>query len=72
VIRRIIVAILRFTLRIYFRRIEIAGLQHVPKTSPAIFAQSSERACRSRLSVVPGAAQSLLPGQGAAVSHASA
>lgn len=36
-IRRIIVAILNFTLRIYFRRIEIAGLEHVPKTSPAIF-----------------------------------
>jgi 1-acyl-sn-glycerol-3-phosphate acyltransferase len=37
VIRRIIVAILRLTLRIYFRRIEIAGLEHVPRTSPAIF-----------------------------------
>jgi 1-acyl-sn-glycerol-3-phosphate acyltransferase len=37
VIRRIIVAILNFTLRIYFRRIEITGLEHVPKTSPAIF-----------------------------------
>lgn len=35
--RRIIVAILRLTLRIYFRRIEIAGLEHVPKKSPAIF-----------------------------------
>jgi 1-acyl-sn-glycerol-3-phosphate acyltransferase len=37
VTRRIIVAILRLTLRIYFRRIEIAGLEHVPETSPAIF-----------------------------------
>jgi 1-acyl-sn-glycerol-3-phosphate acyltransferase len=37
VTRRIIVAILRFTLRIYFRRIEIAGLEHVPETTPAIF-----------------------------------
>ena len=35
--RRIIVAILRITLRIYFRRIEIAGLEHVPETTPAIF-----------------------------------
>lgn len=31
------VAILGLTLRIYFRRIEIAGLEHVPKTSPVIF-----------------------------------
>ena len=36
-IRRIIVAVLRFTLRIYFRRIEIAGLENVPRKSPAIF-----------------------------------
>jgi glycerol-3-phosphate O-acyltransferase/dihydroxyacetone phosphate acyltransferase len=35
--RRIIVAILRFTLRIYFRRIEIAGREHVPEKDPAIF-----------------------------------
>jgi len=37
VTRRIIVAILQFTLRIYFRRVETSGLEHVPKTSPAIF-----------------------------------
>jgi glycerol-3-phosphate O-acyltransferase/dihydroxyacetone phosphate acyltransferase len=37
VIRRIIVTVLRFTLRIYFRRIEIAGLENVPQKSPAIF-----------------------------------
>jgi glycerol-3-phosphate O-acyltransferase / dihydroxyacetone phosphate acyltransferase len=37
VIRRIIVALLRFTLRIYFRRIEVAGLEHVPRTDPVIF-----------------------------------
>jgi glycerol-3-phosphate O-acyltransferase/dihydroxyacetone phosphate acyltransferase len=37
VTRRIIVALLRFTLRIYFRRIEVAGLEHVPRTSPVIF-----------------------------------
>ena len=36
-IRRIIVTILRLTLRIYFRHIEIAGLEHVPNESPAIF-----------------------------------
>ena len=35
--RRIIVALLRFTLRIYFRRVEVAGLEHVPRESPVIF-----------------------------------
>jgi glycerol-3-phosphate O-acyltransferase / dihydroxyacetone phosphate acyltransferase len=35
--RRIIVALLRFTLRIYFRRIEVAGLEHVPLDAPVIF-----------------------------------
>lgn len=35
--RRIIVALLRFTLRIYFRRVEVAGLKHVPFDTPVIF-----------------------------------
>ena len=35
--RRIIVALLRFTLRIYFRRVEVAGLEHVPRKTPVIF-----------------------------------
>jgi 1-acyl-sn-glycerol-3-phosphate acyltransferase len=35
--RRIIVALVRFTLRLYFRRIEVAGLEHVPHQSPVIF-----------------------------------
>lgn len=35
--RRIIVALLRFTLRIYFRRIEITGLENVPLYGPVIF-----------------------------------
>ncbi len=35
--RRIIVALLRFTLRIYFRRVEVAGLEHVPRNTPVIF-----------------------------------
>jgi glycerol-3-phosphate O-acyltransferase / dihydroxyacetone phosphate acyltransferase len=37
VTRRIIVAVLRFTLRIYFRRIEVAGLERVPLETPVIF-----------------------------------
>jgi glycerol-3-phosphate O-acyltransferase/dihydroxyacetone phosphate acyltransferase len=37
VTRRIIVALLRFTLRIYFRRVEVAGLEHVPRSTPVIF-----------------------------------
>lgn len=35
--RRIIVALLRFAMRIYFRRVEVAGLDTVPRTSPVIF-----------------------------------
>ncbi len=36
-IRRIIVALLRLALRIYFRRIEVTGLEHVPVEAPVIF-----------------------------------
>ncbi len=36
-IRRLIVALLRFTLRIYFRRVEVAGVPNVPRDSPVIF-----------------------------------
>jgi 1-acyl-sn-glycerol-3-phosphate acyltransferase len=36
-VRRIILGILKFALRVYFRRIEIIGLEHVPLKSPVIF-----------------------------------
>src|ERR1043165_2568970 len=36
-IRRVIVALVRFALRIYFRRIEVTGLEHVPLDEPVIF-----------------------------------
>src|SRR6266550_8667736 len=36
-VRRIILAVLKFALRVYFRRIEIIGLEHVPLKSPVIF-----------------------------------
>jgi len=36
-IRRIITAILRLTLRIYFRRIEVTGLENIPPQKPVIF-----------------------------------
>jgi glycerol-3-phosphate O-acyltransferase / dihydroxyacetone phosphate acyltransferase len=36
-IRRIIVALLRLALRIYFQRIEVTGLEHVPADTPVIF-----------------------------------
>src|SRR2546421_7162532 len=36
-IRRIICAVLRLALRIYFRRIEVAGLENVPREAPVIF-----------------------------------
>jgi len=36
-IRRLIVALLRFALRIYFKRIEVAGLENVPLNTPVIF-----------------------------------
>jgi 1-acyl-sn-glycerol-3-phosphate acyltransferase len=35
--RRIIVALLRFAMRIYFRRVEVVGVEHVPLTAPVIF-----------------------------------
>src|SRR2546426_10163976 len=35
--RRIIVALLQFALRVYFRRVEVAGLENVPRKSPVIF-----------------------------------
>jgi len=36
-IRRIIVTLLRLALRIYFERIEVAGLENVPRQTPVIF-----------------------------------
>lgn len=35
--RRIIVAILRLAMRVYFRRVEVVGIEHVPLDSPVIF-----------------------------------
>jgi glycerol-3-phosphate O-acyltransferase/dihydroxyacetone phosphate acyltransferase len=35
--RRIIVALLRLAMRIYFRRVEVIGLEHVPRRTPVIF-----------------------------------
>jgi glycerol-3-phosphate O-acyltransferase / dihydroxyacetone phosphate acyltransferase len=37
VTRRIIIALLRLILRLFFRRTEVAGLERVPKTGPVIF-----------------------------------
>ena len=42
--RRIIVAILRFAIRVYFRRVEVAGLENVPLNSPVIFVQNHPNA----------------------------
>jgi 1-acyl-sn-glycerol-3-phosphate acyltransferase len=36
-IRHVIVALLNLALRIYFQRIEVTGLEHVPRESPVIF-----------------------------------
>src|SRR5918994_1432051 len=36
-VRRIIVALLRFALRVYFRRVEVVGLEHFPPNRPLIF-----------------------------------
>jgi len=36
-IRRIIVAVVRLALRIYFQRIEVTGVEHVPLNTPVIF-----------------------------------
>lgn len=35
--RRIIVALLRFAMRVYFRRVEVDGIENVPRKSPVIF-----------------------------------
>jgi len=35
--RRIIVAILRFAMRVYFRRVEVVGIENVPRKTPVIF-----------------------------------
>ena len=35
--RRIIVAILRFAMRVYFRRVEVVGVENVPRKTPVIF-----------------------------------
>jgi glycerol-3-phosphate O-acyltransferase / dihydroxyacetone phosphate acyltransferase len=37
VIRKLIVGILRFALRVYFRHIEVVGVEHVPLDTPVIF-----------------------------------
>src|SRR5215217_6434962 len=36
-VRRTIVAVVRFALRIYFKRIEVVGLENVPADTPVIF-----------------------------------
>jgi 1-acyl-sn-glycerol-3-phosphate acyltransferase len=36
-VRRLIVTLVRFALRIYFKRIEVTGLEHVPPEAPVIF-----------------------------------
>lgn len=36
-IRRLIVSLVRLALRIYFQRIEVTGLEHVPRETPVIF-----------------------------------
>ncbi|HYY57152.1 MAG TPA: lysophospholipid acyltransferase family protein, partial [Pyrinomonadaceae bacterium] len=35
--RRILRAVLRLALRVFFRRIEVAGLEHIPRREPVIF-----------------------------------
>lgn len=42
--RRIIVALLRFAIRVYFRRVEVSGLENVPLDSPVIFVQNHPNA----------------------------
>ena len=35
--RRVIVAILRFAMRVYFRKVEVVGIKHLPRDTPVIF-----------------------------------
>jgi len=43
-IRRLIVALVKVALRIYFQRIEVTGLEHVPLTTPVIFVMNHPNA----------------------------
>ena len=43
-IRRLIVALVKIALRIYFQRIEVTGLEHVPLNSPVIFVMNHPNA----------------------------
>jgi glycerol-3-phosphate O-acyltransferase/dihydroxyacetone phosphate acyltransferase len=54
--RRIIVAILRFAMRVYFRRVEVVGIEHVPRDTPVIFVLNHPNAL-----VDPGVLLSLAP-----------
>src|SRR5216684_7344778 len=42
--RRIICAILKLALRVYFRHIEVSGLENVPADSPLIFVLNHQNA----------------------------
>ena len=54
--RRIIVALLRFAMRVYFRRVEVVGIEKVPRDSPVIFVLNHPNAL-----VDPGFLLSLAP-----------
>ena len=43
-IRRLILALVRIALRIYFQRIEVTGLEHVPLEKPVIFVMNHPNA----------------------------
>ncbi len=43
-IRRLIVALVKIALRIYFQRIEVTGLEHVPLNTPVIFVMNHPNA----------------------------
>src|SRR5690349_3843536 len=43
-IRRLIVALVKVALRIYFQRIEVTGLEHVPLDTPVIFVMNHPNA----------------------------
>ena len=43
-IRRVIVALVKVALRIYFQRIEVTGLEHVPLNTPVIFVMNHPNA----------------------------
>ena len=68
--RRAIAALIRIVARIFFRRIEIAGVEHIPDT-PVIFEVNHPNGLIDPLFLLCSRRDSFVSREGAAVSHAA-